>query len=406
MKRNILFVDDEPRVLSGLRRMLYSMRQEWEMAFAGSGPEALKLMAAKPFDVIVSDVRMQLMDGAELLDEVARRYPDTVRIVLSGQTNRELILRTVGPSHQYLAKPCDPERLKETVAKACGLRDFLTRDRLAFVARMKHLPSSPQVFRDILEELKAPEPSMVKIAETIEQDVGLAAKVLQLVNSAYFGRPLEISDPATAVYYLGMETIRSVVLFAGITTMAEGEVNLPGFSIGKLWEHSISVARGAKSILESEQTSGQEVNDAFTAGLLHDCGKLALAVNVPDQYREVLRRARQEERALHQVETEVFSASHAEVGAYLLGLWGLPESIVGTVALHHAARKDLAPEPLVLAAVHVANSLRPQGGTAAGNELARLDRDFLKSLGVTRRLESWLEKAGSTRQPEGVGSPE
>ena len=118
----VLFVDDEPRVLGGLRRMLRPMRHEWQMEFAQGGPEALDALAEQSFDVIISDMRMPGMDGGELLTEVMRRYPETVRIMLSGQSNKETVLRSVGPTHQYLAKPCDPELLKRVIARAYALR--------------------------------------------------------------------------------------------------------------------------------------------------------------------------------------------------------------------------------------------------------------------------------------------
>src|SRR5262245_37814840 len=99
--KKILFVDDEPNVLQGLERMLRSMRHEWEMQFAMSGPAALERLAEQTFDVIVSDMRMPGMTGAQLLTEVSQRHPHIVRIILSGQADQEDILRSVGPTHQY-----------------------------------------------------------------------------------------------------------------------------------------------------------------------------------------------------------------------------------------------------------------------------------------------------------------
>src|SRR5256885_11774657 len=121
----ILFVDDEPKVTEGLHRMLRSMRREWEMTFATSGAEALEKLSAKPFDVVVSDMRMPGMDGCQLLTEVMRRHPQVVRIILSGYSDKETIMRSIGLAHHYLSKPCDAETLKETIRRACDLRDQL-----------------------------------------------------------------------------------------------------------------------------------------------------------------------------------------------------------------------------------------------------------------------------------------
>jgi len=144
VKKRILFVDDEPNVLQGLQRMLRPLRDEWEMTFVSSGAEALQRLAQAPFDVIVSDMRMPNMDGAQLLTEVMQRHPEVIRIVLSGQANQEVVMKAVGPTHQYLAKPCDPESLKALVSQTSALRGLLTDATLkGLVASMKSLPSLP-----------------------------------------------------------------------------------------------------------------------------------------------------------------------------------------------------------------------------------------------------------------------
>lgn len=123
--QRILFVDDEPRLLSGLRRMLHAMRGQWRMEFAGSGVEALTRLVEQPFDIVVTDMRMPIMDGSELLRLIRERFPSIIRMVLSGQCDREAVLKTVGPAHQFLTKPCNSEMLKESLNRASRLRDRL-----------------------------------------------------------------------------------------------------------------------------------------------------------------------------------------------------------------------------------------------------------------------------------------
>ena len=95
------------------------------MEFAPSAPAALEILAQGPFDAVVTDMRMPGMDGAELLDEVKRRHPHVVRIVLSGQADQASVLRSLGSTHQYLSKPCDPETLKQTLVRSCAVRMLL-----------------------------------------------------------------------------------------------------------------------------------------------------------------------------------------------------------------------------------------------------------------------------------------
>ena len=213
MKRKILFVDDEPKVLISIRRMLHSLRKEWDMQFAESGPEALSILAQDPFDVIVTDMRMPGMDGAQLLTEVKQNYPQMVRIVLSGHADKEMIYKSVRPAHQYLSKPCDADLLKLTVSRACTLREMLTQDSLKkVVSEMDSLPSLPSLYAEIMEELRKEDASIQKIGEIISRDLGMTAKILQLVNSAFFGIPRHIENSAQAVNLLGMNIVKALVL--------------------------------------------------------------------------------------------------------------------------------------------------------------------------------------------------
>src|SRR5437762_9749706 len=157
-KKRVLFVDDEPLVLQGLQRMLRHMRQEWEMEFVDSGPKALEAMASNPFAVIVSDMRMPGMNGAHLLNEVMKRYPKTVRLILSGHADQDLIMKCVGSTHQYLTKPCEPEALKATVRRASALAGSLQNEKLLqLISQMDRLPSIPALYVEVMEKLQRPE---------------------------------------------------------------------------------------------------------------------------------------------------------------------------------------------------------------------------------------------------------
>src|SRR6266446_223491 len=222
MKKRILFVDDEPMVLDGLQRMLRPMRAEWEMVFVASGSEALELMGQAPFDVVVSDMRMPQMNGAELLAEVLKRYPQTVRLILSGHADKDLILKCVGSTHQYLAKPCRPEHLKAAITRAGELNESLKDKGLRnLISCMERVPSMPKLYIEIVEKLEDPGVGLDVIGDIIGKDIGMAAKILKLVNSSFFGLGREISEPAEAVSYLGVETIKSLVLCVQVFTQFE-----------------------------------------------------------------------------------------------------------------------------------------------------------------------------------------
>ena len=390
MKTKILFVDDEPNVLAGLRRMLRGQRKMWDMMFACGGSEALEMLSQQRVDVIVSDMRMPGIDGAELLQRVSKEYPNTVRIVLSGQSEHEKIFRAVGPAHQYMSKPCDPTLLVETIVRACGLQSQLGSPQLInLTSRLTALPSLPHIYVELLEELESDDASIERIGNKIGSDVAMTARILQLVNSSFFGLPQKVSSASHAVSLLGLNIIRPLALTANTFTQFS-EPDIAGFDLNQLTQHSLAVATTARRIAESESNDAQTVDDAFTAGMLHDIGKLVLATNLSSEYAEAIDLATREKKPLWKAETCVFGASHAEVGAHLLGLWGLPVPIVEAVALHHRPTAASDRRFCPLTAVYAAEILQSSGGNAnAITEQRPWDTGYIESIGLTSRLGQW-----------------
>ena len=390
MKRRILFVDDELRILQGLNRMLRVMRNEWDMEFVLSGEDALKKLDENKFDVIVTDMRMPVMDGATLLTEVMKRHPHVVRIVLSGHSDKELILKTVKSAHQYLSKPCETEALKKTVIRACALRDSLSSEELVqMISEIDTLPSLPSLYTKIMEELNNEEPSMSKIGEIIESDISMSAKILQLVNSSFFGLPRHISSPSQAVTLLGLETVKSLAL----TVQVFSQFNQSDFdtiNIEEVWQHSMRVARFAKLICKEEGLDLKLVDNAMLGGLLHDLGKLIFAANMPNEYIHVYRVTKEKGTPFHEVEKEMLKTTHAEVGAYLIGLWGLPDTVIEALAYHHYPDKIQVDGLSPFISVYLANLFDHQlSAKKAQSKSIEIDKEFVKNNGFDNKIDLW-----------------
>ena len=395
-KKRVLFVDDEPRILDGLRRMLRSMRHEWRMSFAESGQEALAILANESFDVIVVDMRMPGMDGAQLLSEVRKRH-QIVRIVLSGTAHKKAILRAVGLAHQYLSKPCDAETLKSVLARAGALRGLLAADAEAtnshpndelgrLICQMESLPSLPSLHKELVEELGSPEPSTEAVGQIVSRDMGMTARVLQLVNSTFFGPRHHVAGPAQAVTLLGLETVKA--LDTRVFSPFD-QANVESLSLRPLWEHSAAVGALARRIAVAENAGQESTDYALMAGLLHDVGKSVLAAHLPVEYGAALALAARKGVASPEAERAVFGATHAQVGAYLLGLWGLPDPIVMAAALHH---DPIDGQFNVLTAVQAADFLWHQAcPTSRENVSAQLDDTYLARPGLAERLAVWRE---------------
>lgn len=390
-KKSILFVDDEPNILSGLKRTLRSLRDDKELHFVEGGPAALEFLAAQAVDVIVSDMRMPGMDGAKLLTIIQQEYPHIIRIMLTGQADEESILRTVGIVHQFIAKPSDPETLKQVLERACALQDILQNEHLqSLVASVGTLPSLPSLYARLQRKLKEPDSSLAEIGEIIAQDLAMSAKVLQLVNSPFFGFFKNIDSPSRAVNLLGLDTIKALVFcvgaFAELSPVADKL-----FSAQSLWRHSVAVAAYAKKIAQEESDSKELAEQAFIAGFMHDIGKLLLFSITREKYLEAAELAKAEQIPLCQAEYQMYHATHGDVGGYLLGLWGLPGATVETAAFHH--RLEHYPDPSFCTAliVHVADivdhMLHPHPDTTP----PALNVAYLEQVGGTGRFDQWLE---------------
>ncbi len=383
MNKRILFVDDESAVLNGLRRSLRSQRGHWDLFFASSGQEALELARTTRLDAVVADMRMPGMSGVALLGEMARLYPWTIRMILSGQAEDNTPRKLLGSTHQYLTKPCDAQTLKDTLTRALSLRDLLQDERLqALVAGMSSLPSLPTVYQELAGRLRDEGVTAREIGETIAKDPPMTAKLLQLVNSAFFGIGRHMTNPTEAVTFLGLDTVQSLMLSAGIFCQYEARPSGPeAFSLPRLWDHSIAVGQLARSIATAEGAAKATVEDCTTAGLLHDIGKLIIAFELPDEWSRIQALVRNVESDWGEVEEEVVGTSHGALGAYLLGLWALPGSVIEAVAFH---RSPLALPPHAfcpLTAVHAADSIAQADRC--------LDTEYLERINLADRVPAW-----------------
>jgi HD-like signal output (HDOD) protein len=335
--------------------MLRGMRREWTFEFADGVSAALRLLEQRDFDVVVTDMRMPELDGADLLNEVKLRSPRTVRIVLSGQSERQSILRAVSVAHQYLSKPCDPDLLSHTVSAACSLRDRLPDDALKeLVSRIESVPSQPEVLEQLRAELSSPDPSIERSAALVALDMGLTAKVLQLVHSSFFAQPKRLCDAATATKTLGLDLLKQLSFSTPAFSRFNGDSE-EGFSIEALNAHSYDVATRAEAIASAESNDRRLRDEAYLAGRLHNIGKVVLATHCADEYRAAVRLSRSKQITLYQAEMEIFGASHAEVGSYLVCLWGLPPAVVDAVSHYRRPPRSQLDGYQPVNAVHLAN---------------------------------------------------
>jgi len=400
MPKRLLFVDDEPLVLDGLRCALRDMRFEWEMKFVDSGSRALEELDREPYDAIITDMGMPAMDGAQLLEAVQERHEDMVRIVLSEHSSESSVLSSIAPTHQSLSKPCDTEELKLRLSLALSMRDALTNRTLkALIARLRSIPSLPILYDELTAALASTSTSLSQLERIVEKDVGMAAKILQLANSAFIGARSEVSSLRQAVSLIGTEPIRTLVMSVHIFSQFD---RIPAVRtyLPTLWGHSVEVAALARQIASAENQPGNVREESFTGGLLHDIGRAILLSELPTDYLPILKQASTGGCMTLQLEIEKFGCTHAQIGAYLMSVWGLPSALVHAVSLHHRSRQGAQPRFSPLTAVHCADVIATMNESPSIMCDGELDLEYLKQLGMRERFEVWcgLHHGSATRE--------
>ncbi|MBV9265744.1 MAG: HDOD domain-containing protein [Acidobacteriaceae bacterium] len=386
---NILFVDDESNLLDALKRATRPLRNEWCTLFANGGAEALRVLEETPCDVIVTDMRMPGIDGLALLEAVSHRYPGMVRIIFSGQCDTSTIVKAAAISHQYLSKPCDIEILRSTVSRAVGMRKLLSSPALVqLMSAFDRIPVLPSVYSQLTLLLNDDRTSIERIGAVIAQDMGLCAKVLQLANSPIFGLRHPISSPEAAVGVLGFDMLKNLAL--AMHVFQQYETAIKSFDIESLWQHSFRTSLYAANIARLVAPSDSRLREqAQVAGLLHDIGHLLLACNMPDLFERAIQLASERGIDLFEAERELLGASHAEVGAYVLALWGLPDEITEAILHHHQVRSC---ESRVAFAVHIADALEYRHGSKdLPGDRHQVDVALLEERGLVDEFKSWEE---------------
>jgi len=379
--KNILFVDDERDLLDSLKARLYKHRHDWNMQFVPSGDEAIGVLEQQAIDLVVSDVRMPGMDGGQLLTVVKQRWPTAMRIIVSGYADPVQAVRLTSLAHQYVAKPCDGGELENIIERCFYLKDLLAQESLRkVVGRIGKLPAMPKTYGLLQAALAQPSVTAGEIGDIVNADAAIASKVLQITNSAFFRLRKPMVRIKDAVTYLGFATVRNLVLSAEIFSQWRAPKGLSEVDPERLQNHAQCAAAACKALSGGRASA----DDAWLAGLLHDIGYWILIQECPEELARAIELARAEDLPLVECERRITGASHAEIGAYLLGLWGLPYSIIEAVALHHTPGSVMAHGYDLVGALAVSHALldaaNGHGILAAASPDQGVNAEYLASL--------------------------
>lgn len=393
MAMRVLHLDDfDSR--AALSAGLPAMGDGWDFHGLENPRQALLALAMEPFDAVVADQAIAYQGEPTFMERVRDDHPDVVRILLHGRAKGEINLNSVGLAHQALAKPCSAAEVCHTIERAVRLGDlFLTREFHKQIASIGSLPTPPATYRALVQEFQRREVSIDRIVGIMAHDLGLTAKILQIVNSAFFGLAAEVKGLKHAITLLGLDLVRALALASGVFNRFEVE-SMGYLSPDWLADHGTAVGQSAKRIARDLELPDHLCDSALLAGLLHDTGKLINLALFRDKLREAGKLAIRSGRPLHEAERELSGVDHSRVGAHLLALWGLPCPIVEAAAFHHDPLQAGTPTPSVLTAVHIADALAweelLEGGRPPRPAGGGLDTLYLAALGIeAERLEAW-----------------
>jgi len=391
-KFSILFVDDDQNIITGLSRVMHRFRQQWDLYYALSGPQALDLLRAEHINLVVTDMRMPEMSGLELLRIIAHDYPAVIRFILSGHADEKMILDAVNYAHQYMAKPFEVNELIRKVERIQHLSAPMQNPALIeFITSKEALPSLPEVYAEINQEINSDDPDPGKMGAIIERDASLTANVLKLVNSSFFGLRTKIKDAHQACAYLGMDIIRTLVLSEKIfcpnkSLSSEQLVRLKHFKV-----HSLQVSSLTQKLARYFQLDQTSCAMAISGGVLHNIGQLVL-LTYGDSLDQIMQSQQEAYLPLLDAEIKVLGTTHSDIGAYLLGIWGLLPAMTDLIALHHQPSLSEDREVTVLTCLHLANTyVHFIQDDYPGPKAPLFDLAYLDRLSITDQLEDLKE---------------
>ncbi|MBN2644165.1 MAG: HDOD domain-containing protein [Desulfuromonadaceae bacterium] len=343
----VLFVDDEELVLRSIERELRHSHEKWNLLFASSADEALSIMAQQPVDILVTDFKMPQMSGLELLTIVENLYPRTLRILLTGYTSKIKYVQTTNLCHYFFYKPFKIEGFKRFLDRASDVVSLLNNPGLVkHLNAISFLPLHPNSFDRLSSCFAHYDTQPQQLLHIAQKDISLALQLFKLSSSANFTLESGINSLADAIDYIDMENFRA--LFEGQQVFVPNKPEIcKEFELDLMQNHSFQVAHIAEALARMTHLQDR-IPEVKLAALLHDAGRIVLAHAFPEVYRHVFGRWQQEkEKGFATAESQILGSNHAQAGAYLAALWGVPFCVVRAICQHvQPAPPCLTAEPI------------------------------------------------------------
>lgn len=366
------------------------LQQSW----VSSLDDAYQAVSAAHFEhaVVIIRADQQVSEAIALLRKIREKHPGVGRLLITEALRPFEAGQAAEVAHRCLSMDHSAEALERAIDRAMKAEQLLNQEGLRdYVSSLGHLPSFPSILHELDDALRSEHAGIKEIAEIVQKDPGVVTKILQLVNSSYFGLSAHnFFTVKEAVNLLGLRTIRDLILTAHLFEAMPQSTEWSGFSFEQLQQRSVHVSQFAADLCKMAGLDREVQAQARLAGLLLDVGMIVLAMGDPEKYHQVMIRAQELNQPLYVVEKMLLGATHAQAGAFLLDKWNLAPEIVHTVLFHHVPNAAGDQSFSALTAVHLADSLLPPLFNAMGvNMGGRLSREYLSSLDLLSELPNW-----------------
>ena len=408
MKNDLILagIISEKGLANKLKTTIAKDFQEIEVLIFDNFKTMTKKSDFSEIDYLIIDMDKNHEDFKEIFKFLKQENPHIIRVLVVDTYDLNHVLVYHDFVHLIVEKKYLMDYLHDLFEKANRLRYLLQNQKLIKIINSFDLcPTIKGVYMEILHQVQKHDVSLKAIGELVEKDIVLSTKILQVSNMTAFSSVKRITHPKLAVVNLGVNILRALILSISFFNPDQDEFRSLRF-VKQVEVHSMRVAKNAVLIAKELNVNTAISNDSFTAGLLHDLGRIVIMRRIPN-WNEIQQVSDNLQMPLWKAEKDMIGASHTEIGAYFLSIWGFPPSIVDAVAFHHAPQDCKQHNSMILAILHVAEAITHRSQNVSMEILLEhLDLEYLDKMGIKENIIAFLKMFCGMPMEEGDETPD
>jgi len=386
---SILMLDQQSELKNSLEKRFQKANNHYEILFTSSEDEVPIILENENIDILICEMSMLKNGGVQFFEDINQKHPDIIRFLFIEDDEQDLALKSMLHINHFIKKPVDANIICRFIDRIVNVRTVLGSEKLLLLStRVNNLPSLPEVFFQLMEELQTECPSVPKISKLIEHDSSIASRIIQIVNSPAVGLSHRINNIEQAISLLGLIMTKTLVMYAGVNSYLHTPVHILA-TAESINNHSFTIGNLAEAISMAETGSYALSQEAKMAGILNNIGYLLL-LNNPETQINIKNILYAEKQTLFEAERMHTSITHGEIGAYFLGIRGFNESLLEAIAYYYRPNVRPASGFNTLTSLHIANALTPSPlKSIIPCKKLQLDYHYIEKLGLIDRIETW-----------------